>query len=532
MTIKSTKRTELPLSSLRSFPFFQKAGLSFSVAEIERTLSWEESATASEGGVKLDLRIIGSENLSQTEESLRIQSAAALISSESDYTLLAPSGTIFNPSAVYILSRKIAECSADIIYWDEGVLSQGTIGRVLTKREPSRIAALGRPYLGQVALVRSSLLKQTESTSTLAILWELSLRELKLTYLPLVLSSSPTPISIGERELCSIAKAIEQSKILNSAQISEVKFVTQNLIPATTFRLHDKGESVAVIIPFRNSSELTLKALRSVSAQKNAAELELVLIDNGSEAAELRAVLEYSGSKSFKSFTVLSDPDYFNFARICNLGMKKALELGARRILFLNNDVELVGSTAILELSAFLVLESIGIAGGGLTYPGGRIQSSGISQFGPTNIRLPQHFPETFRVVDAVSLGFAMIRAELLEKSAGLDEKTCPNGFGDVLFGAKAKELGYLSVIVPWIKGVHDESKSRGRRAEELELYELESRRDNSYPPESLTPYIPTSGAFNSIVKHVSQSPTLFGIAENLSRAVLSIGRVLRRLAP
>jgi len=144
-------------------------------------------------------------------------------------------------------------------------------------------------------------------------------------------------------------------------------------------------------------------------------------------------------------------------------------------ILFLNNDVEIQDTHALDELRGWCALEDVGVVGGALSYPNGRLQHAGINFLSvrPANMTQPEHFVSCVREVNGVTFAMAMVKRDLYEKLGGLDEFRCPNGFGDALFCHEAGKLGYRVMYTPFATAIHHESLSRGRKPEELELIEM-----------------------------------------------------------
>jgi GT2 family glycosyltransferase len=166
------------------------------------------------------------------------------------------------------------------------------------------------------------------------------------------------------------------------------------------------------------------------------------------------------------------DDGYFNYARLNN---RAAALSDAPYILFLNNDVELTSVSAVQDLKSWCSRSDVGLVGAELRYPNGALQHCGISftREGPANMTSLGCYPQALREVSGVSFACAIVKREVFTTLGGLDEVSCPNGFGDALFSHRVQEMGLSILVNPAAKAVHHESATRGRMPEFVELFEL-----------------------------------------------------------
>jgi len=528
-------------SPLREFPFRLLPHFQHPAEDLERTLLWEERSASSLRLRPIGIKITGEDRGASdlTRASVAIQSIPASesreIGEEPDYTLVVEAGTVLHPSALYILTKKIGETGAKLIYWDEALYrpSGGRLVGYERKARPSNISFAGRNVPGTSALVHRSLLEASPS------LWRTSIRcgERDCVHVPLALSSRledqqakhepPDADLLRDRGL----------------EIREITVRDTALGVRSRIELEPVEGELGVIIPFRDQSELTLKALASLSKQSVAPRLHVRLVDNNSAADERLKIEGALGNLPFATKLVISDQGYFNFARLNNVGFQSLPVEFIGAIVLMNNDVEISGATHLEQLLAWSHVPGAGLAGGTLTYPGGRVQSAGInfSQVRPMNVSTPAMLSDALREVDGLTFALVLIRTEVFESLGGLDETHCPNGFGDALFCHEADKRGFRSLHIPWLEAVHHESASRGARPEELELLEMTEQglpiadlwSDLSAQRQPMfIPLTHSSSAFHSIVRHVSASPRLLRIAEGISQPILKTGRVLRKILP
>lgn len=81
-----------------------------------------------------------------------------------------------------------------------------------------------------------------------------------------------------------------------------------------------------------NSREMTAECIRSLVKMK-AQEYEIIVVDNGSKDGSVGYL-----ASQFPQITILPQPHNIGFAAGCNVGMRWALERGAKYVLPLNND--------------------------------------------------------------------------------------------------------------------------------------------------------------------------------------------------
>lgn len=537
-------RVTLLESPLRDFPFRLLPHFQHKAEELERTLNWEAEFISELETPKVS--VVTSDDNLLTKASVENQSAFSKLAEEkdADFLLLLSKGTILHPSAVFILLKELKKCSAEIIYWDEIRYETGADGKPAIveysrKGEPGRLSILGRPLVGGAAIVKKSLVGPARDLS-IEYLWKLSLSPASINHIPLALSFSSTPpLQLKDEEGMKVAI----SKALYPLSSKEISFQQTTFGPRTQVQLSGNSESLGVIIPFKNQSEHTIKALRSLTSQTVASRLHLRLIDNGSSNTEIENIKNFLSKSPFADSKIVSDSGYFNYARLNNLGLQSLRETEVGSFVFMNNDVEISSPDVLEQLALWSKAGGVGLVGGTLRYPGGRIQSAGInfSQVRPANISGASLLCDALREVDGLTFALALVTREVIETLDGLDEFDCPNGYGDVLFAEVARQHGFKSLHVPWLEAVHHESASRGRRPEELELLEmvrqgvpisdlwsdLQAARQPMYIPLG-----PSKSAFQSVVRKISNSPKLLSGAEAICRPLVSVGRAIKRVVP
>lgn len=234
---------------------------------------------------------------------------------------------------------------------------------------------------------------------------------------------------------------------------------------------------ISVVVPTRDTRELTLACLESVHAVEPAA--EVILIDDGSRDRTADAVAE-----RFPASQVLRNADPLGFTASANRGLGSAT---GQLLLLLNSDTQLLpGSTEAMR-RAFAEDDRLGIGGAALRYPGGEPQWSGgrapdlswlfaLASGMPRALeRLPGYRrarPVSGRgagdAVDWVTGAALTMRREIWERFGPLDERFRFYA-QDLDLCLRARQGGWRTRIVPGFRVVHYHGETIGRARESVD---------------------------------------------------------------
>ena len=163
----------------------------------------------------------------------------------------------------------------------------------------------------------------------------------------------------------------------------------------------------------------------------------------------------------------------FNYSKLNNFGVQFAT---GKYYIFLNNDVEMIGTDWILRLSGDCHRNKVGVTGVKLYYPDDTVQHAGIvigiggSKRGiaanmfqglPREEHGYQNRASLQADYSAVTAACMMVKKDVFDAVDGFTEKL-QVAFNDVDFCLKVRKKGYLVMYDPKIEGYHYESKSRG----------------------------------------------------------------------
>lgn len=191
---------------------------------------------------------------------------------------------------------------------------------------------------------------------------------------------------------------------------------------------------ISVVIPAWNLWELTRDCLLSLHAHSGGADMQVIVVDNGSTDAT-REALEPLGRELWAgNFLPLRLPENLGFARACNAGARAA---DGDALFFLNNDITF-SPDWLPPLTAALERPGTAAVGPLLLYPDGTCQHCGVS-LSPmyTLCHLYEGFPGDHPALrrphplQALTGAALLLFRERFAAAGGFHEGYC-NGFEDL----------------------------------------------------------------------------------------------------
>jgi GT2 family glycosyltransferase len=250
------------------------------------------------------------------------------------------------------------------------------------------------------------------------------------------------------------------------------------------------GGTVAIVLNYRTPNE-TLAAVRSLQASRPTAPLILV-VDNASEDGSADTL-----RRQLCDVPILVAASNNGFSAGCNLGIRAAIDGGARRVLLVNSDVLVLPDTTALLEQALAASPGVGLVGPMVIehHAPHRIESIGIAYSSFSGrMRLLGHgkaaAPRSSgdgREVDAVSGCAVLIDVRVFERIGLLTEEYF-FGFEDIDLCLRARMDGFRSMCVPAAVAFHAGHRSIGRRSAARIYFAarnhllLASRLRNPYP--------------------------------------------------
>lgn len=231
--------------------------------------------------------------------------------------------------------------------------------------------------------------------------------------------------------------------------------------------LPDPPPRVSLVIPTRDKVGLLRMCVQSILERTDYPDYEILVVDNQSVERE---TLDY-----FEEITrrpdvrVLRYDRPFNYSAINNYAIARA---SGSVIGLVNNDIEVISTDWLREMTAQASRPDVGAVGAMLYYPDDTIQHAGVLLgFGGVAGHALMHKPRGWtgqmsraaltRELSAVTAACMVARRSVLEQVGGLDERL-QVAFNDVDLCLRLREAGYRNLWTPFAELYHHESASRG----------------------------------------------------------------------
>ncbi|MDE2007433.1 MAG: glycosyltransferase, partial [Rhodospirillales bacterium] len=358
---------------------------------------------------------------------------------------------------------------ADLLYADESRISP-----VSGEREPwfkpdfSPALLHAGDYLGRPWLARAALLREAGGFAGDA--YDLALRAAEraraVAHLPKLLArraEDDRPDPEAERAALEAAAAREGQ----GARIEPG-------LTAFTWRYRRRplAGRVSIIIPTNGAGGHVERCLPGLRAHTDGRDIEIVCIENIPDSrASVREFLLREADR------VLAAPAAFNWSRFNNLAAAAAT---GEHLLFLNDDIEILGPGWLEAMLEALADPGVGLVGARLLYPDRTVQHAGMFLAGASTGRHAFRFaaaadPGYFglslapREVSAVTGACMLMRRAHYDGLGGFDE-THEVINNDLDFCLRTLEAGKRVIYTPHATLIHHELASRGSLAEDYDL--------------------------------------------------------------
>jgi len=222
---------------------------------------------------------------------------------------------------------------------------------------------------------------------------------------------------------------------------------------------------VSIVIPTRNKAAVLRTTIESVRQRTAYDRYEILVVDNGSTEPDARSYL----ASLEPPCRVLEWDQPFNYSAVNNFGVRHA---AGEQILFLNNDVEVLGPDWLTVMLEHAQRPQVGAVGAKLLYPDGRIQHAGvvvgINRCAANAFRLAPgetvgapRLADLTRNCSAVTGACLMVPRRVFEQVGGFDERL-RLVLNDVDLCLRIRAQGHLVVYTPDAILTHFEGTSRG----------------------------------------------------------------------
>jgi GT2 family glycosyltransferase len=409
-----------------------------------------------------------------------------------DYLVLLDGDEILAPHALYMAAAAL-ECDPglDGLYADEDRLDQRDRHRApLFKPDWSPNLLLGWDYIGGFVVLRQSLLTSVDkdaerpsAASRYALLLSLAAgpKTPRIAHLPWIL--------VHRRDEGDPGPQTAETMVLAATQHCRRLGLSAQVLPLpgraglrrVRLALPNPAPRVSVIIPTRDRVELLAQCVDGLLDATDYPDLEIIIVDNGSRAAETRAYLDKVAGLGVK---VLRDDSPFNYAALNN---RAAAQASGQVLLLLNNDIKVIHGDWLTEMVGHALRADVGAVGAKLYFPDDTIQHAGVviglggvaghlhHGVARADSRAELHL---LREVSAVTAACLATRAEVFRAVGGFDADRLAVAFNDVDLCLKIRRLGLKILWTPFAELYHFESASRGSdlAPDKIERFRTEHR--------------------------------------------------------
>jgi GT2 family glycosyltransferase len=386
------------------------------------------------------------------------------------------------PDALFaVVTRLAAAPAADLVYSDHDVLDGlGRRGEPFFKPEWDPELLLATNYLGPFTAVRRSvvddagglrvefghgqvydlMLRMTERTDRIAHVAQVlcHVRPREMTREAIVAHHAA-----GRDERRAIEDALSRRQ---RAGCAEPVFTSRGpRCYRTRFQLQQRP-LVSIIVPTRNQVGLLRTTLESIVRRTEYGPYEIIVVDNGSTDADALTYLASLGPP----IHVHRWPHAFNYSAINNFGVRVAK---GEQLLFLNNDVEVIGQDWLTAMLEYAQCSGVGAVGAKLLYSDGTIQHAGVVlkrtgvahhafRWAPREVLGVPRLADLPRNCSAVTGACMLVPRQVFEEVGGFDDglRVVLN---DIDLCLRIRESGRSVIYTPHAQLFHHEGSSRGR---------------------------------------------------------------------
>jgi GT2 family glycosyltransferase len=218
-----------------------------------------------------------------------------------------------------------------------------------------------------------------------------------------------------------------------------------------------KLPKVAIIISTYNQEKLLEESLKSLKRKTDYKNYKVFLVDDSGKGEIGKKI-----KKEFGYLDITINKENKGFSGANNVGIKKAMqEYNPEYFLLLNDDIEIIEKNWLKKIIEVGENDKkIGILGCKLLYPDGSLQNiGGYIKNWKIELELNDKIEDVFEV-DHVMGAFIVIKRKVINEVGLLDENYNPYLLEDTDYCLRAKEKGWKTVSVPFVKIIHKKGKS------------------------------------------------------------------------
>jgi GT2 family glycosyltransferase len=386
--------------------------------------------------------------------------------------------------AIEVMVRAAQQSGARLLYSDEDKIDErGNLTDVHLKPDWNYRLLLGNNYICHLLVMQKSLLEEVGPLSTthdgaqdhdLMLRCAEVLSGADVTHVQEILyhwrkSAGSTALSgdakgyAAQAGITCVADHLQRRGL--AAEVTQVEKMTAYRV---TWQRSEEPR-VAIIIPYKDQVEVTLRCLRAILSLTSYRNYEIVLVDNWSTSTAAR---DFAADVSnIAQVRVLRVAEPFNFSRLNNLAAKS---VEADYLMFMNNDLFVTERNWLRVLvDEALCGDRVAAVGGKFIYPDQTVQHGGVilgvGGVGEHAHRglladSPGYMGRALlaQELSAVTAAGMLCNARAFAEVGGFDETDLLVAFNDVDLCLKLRAAGYKVIWTPEFMAEHHESISRG----------------------------------------------------------------------
>lgn len=445
------------------------------------------------------------------EENGNISAASnsALALANGDFVALMDHDDLLAQTALYEIAVAIdQDPELDILYSDEDHIDdEGRRSNPYFKPSWNEELLLGQNLISHLGVYRRSLIAEIggfrvgfegSQDYDLALRAVAATRSARIRHIPKVLyhwrqSRTEASFSQTQQQLCVANARRAVADYLAGKGVTGAVVQPAELVPSwnhVVLPLPDPVPLVSVIVPTRDGATLLRQCLAGVLHRTDYPHIEVIIADNGSETAETRDYLAHVVQDA--RVRVLPLPMPFNFSALNNAAVR---ESSGSVLLFLNNDIDVIGPRWLREMVSLAVRPDTGCVGAKLLYADDTIQHAGVllgagtfdgaggvaGHYGTGVARHEIGYFGRYALtteVAAVTAACMAVRRTVFDAVGGFDNDNLAVAFNDVDLCLRIREKGWRNIWTPAAELYHLESASRGSdlAPEKVERFNRECR--------------------------------------------------------
>lgn len=234
------------------------------------------------------------------------------------------------------------------------------------------------------------------------------------------------------------------------------------------YPLPERPPRVSVLMPTRNGLQFLLDSVSGLLEATDYPDLEIIVIDNGSDDPATLKYLEFVGREY--GVKVIRDERPFNFSQLNNNAARYAT---GTVLLLMNDDIKVLHRDWMREMVSHVLRPEIGMVGARLWFADDTLQHAGcVLGVGGVAGHAFLHEPRgaggyfgraaLIQNYSAVTAACVVMRKQVFEAVGGFNETDLRVAFNDIDLSLRVLQAGYRNLWTPYAELYHLESASRG----------------------------------------------------------------------